>query len=117
MAVNKRDRKRAQRRALRVKGRIKEISTLPRISVYKSLKYIYAQLIDDNARETLASFSSLQLDSKGDKKAQAHKVGLELAKRAKEKGVSAVVFDRGKSKYHGRVQAVAEGLREGGLKV
>jgi large subunit ribosomal protein L18 len=117
VAVTKKDLLRAKRRALRVKGHIKRVSTLPRISVYKSLKYIYAQLIDDATQKTLASCSSLQLQSTGDKKARAHAVGLELAKRAKEQGVEAVVFDRGKFKYHGRIAAVAEGLREGGLKV
>ncbi|MFC1842776.1 50S ribosomal protein L18 [Candidatus Dependentiae bacterium] len=107
---------RAKRRALRVRKKFK--TELPRVSVFRSLKYIYAQIIDDNKNTTLASCSSLELKGlKGDKKKIANAVGKELAKRAQEKGVQEVVFDRGSFLYHGRVKALADGLREGGLKI
>lgn len=91
---------------------------MPRVSVFKSLNHIYAQLIDDAKQTTIASSSTLELSTlKGDKKAQAHAVGVALAKKAHDLGVTAVVFDRGSFLYHGRVKMVADGLREGGLKV
>ena len=78
---------------------------------------MYAQIIDDMNHQTVASCSSLELDGlQGDKTAVARAVGIELAKRAKAKGVDAVVFDRGRFKFHGRVKALADGLREGTLK-
>ncbi len=78
---------------------------------------MYAQIIDDMNQHTIASCSSLEMDNvTGDKSAMAHAIGLELAKRAKAKGVDAVVFDRGRFKFHGRVKALADGLREGTLK-
>lgn len=118
MSVEKRLKMRAQRRALRVRTGIKRNSSLPRVSVFRSLKYIYAQLIDDVAHKTLASCSSLELkDATGDKKAIAQSVGRELAKRAQSQGVNAAVLDRGSALYHGRIKALAEGLREGGLKI
>ena len=99
MSVEKRLKVRAQRRALRVRSGIKRNSTLPRVSVFRSLKYIYAQLIDDAAHTTLVSCSSLELKDavSGDKKAIAQSVGRELAKRAQSKGISAAVLDRGSS--------------------
>jgi len=119
MSINtRRIRTRAKRRAARVRRRIKGTNSLPRVSVFRSLNHMYAQVIDDATHATLISCSSLELkDLKGDKKTVARSVGLELAKRAQDKGVSAVVFDRGRFLYHGRVHAFAEGLREGGLKV
>jgi large subunit ribosomal protein L18 len=117
MATGKKDKIRTQRRALRVKNKIKQVSSLPRVSVFRSSNHIYAQLIDDTTRKTVASCSSLVLDKGEDKKAQAHNAGLELAKKAIAAGVEAVVFDRGQFKYHGRVKALADGLREGGLKL
>lgn len=79
---------------------------------------MYAQIIDDSTHKTLVSFSSVVLGKHdGDKKSVAHKVGVELAKLAKSQGVHAVVFDRGALLYHGRIKALAEGLREGGLKL
>lgn len=108
---------RKEKRKLRVRSRLK-VSTLPRVSVFKSLNHIYAQLIDDSKHATLASCSTRELTKlKGDKKAQAHAVGMELAKRAQGLGVKEVVFDRGHFLYHGRLQSLADGLREGGLKV
>ena len=117
MSVLKRIQKRAQRRALRVRNHIRKNSDLPRVSVFRSAKHIYAQLIDDNVQKTLVSCSSLELTVAGDKKAMARSVGLELAVRAKNKGVEAAVFDRGSFLYHGRVKSLADGLREGGLKI
>src|SRR4051794_9091071 len=106
---------RAHRRAQRVRTRLK-IGELPRVSVFRSLKQIYAQLIDDKQHRTIASCSSLELKSvKGDKKAVAQAVGKELAQRALKNGIEAALFDRGSFLYHGRVAALAEGLREGGL--
>ena len=81
------------------------------------MKHIYVQIIDDNAHKTLLGFSSLNLSTKaGDKKAVAKLVGMELGKLAVEKNIENVFFDRGLYLYHGRVQALADGLRESGLK-
>ena len=117
MSIKKKIKAGAKRRALRTRKRFKN-STLPRVSVFRSLRHIYAQIIDDSAQKTLVSCSTLDLkELTGDKKVVAHSIGLELAKRAKDKGLSAVLFDRGRFLYQGRVKALAEGLREGGLKV
>ncbi len=117
MATNKKDRITAARRVLRVRAKVKRYGMPPRVSVFRSLKHMYAQIIDDMNHQTVASCSSLELDElQGDKTAVARAIGLELAKRAKAKGVEAVVFDRGRFKFHGRVKALADGLREGTLK-
>lgn len=117
MSLKRKIAQRAFRRASRVRARMKN-SSLPRVSVFRSLKHIYAQVIDDTAQKTMASCSSLELEGlKGDKKAVAHAVGLELAKRAAGQSVTKVVFDRGSFLYHGRVKALAEGLREGGMSI
>jgi large subunit ribosomal protein L18 len=88
----------------------------PRLSVYRSNKYIYAQLIDDFAGHTLASASSLEDGVQGDTPTdESHRVGELIAERAQEKGIDKAVFDRSGYRYHGRVQALAEGAREGGL--
>jgi len=105
----------AKRRAFRVRERIRRESDLPRVSVFRSLNHIYAQLIDDQQGKTLASTSSLALKATGNKKDVARTVGKALAEKAKEINIEAVVFDRGPYKYHGRVQELADGLREGGL--
>jgi len=116
VSIIRRLKERAKKRALRVRRKIK--ADVPRVSIFRSLTNIYAQIIDDNSHATLVSCSSLELkDLKGDKKAIANQVGKELAKRAQEKGVSEVTFDRGRFLYHGRVKALADGLREGGLKI
>jgi len=109
------------RRTYRVRNKFVSRGKMPRVSVYRSLKQIYVQIIDDATHSTLASYSSKLVSSKlvsakGDKTAIAKQVGLELAKLAKEKSVENVFFDRGSYRYHGRVHALAEGLREGGLK-
>ena len=117
MAIHKKDRIKAARRTMRVRAKVKRYGMPPRVSVFRSLKHMYAQIIDDMNNNTLASCSSLEMDEmKGDKTAVAYAIGLELAKRAKEKGVDSVVFDRGRFKFHGRVKALADGLREGTLK-
>jgi len=82
--------------------------------VYRSLKHIYAQIVDDITHITLVGISS-QKFKEGTKKERSYKCGQELAKLAKEKGIKRVVFDRSGYKYHGRVKALAEGAREGGL--
>jgi len=92
----------------------------PRLSVFRSSKHIYAQIIDDAKGETLAAASSLEKEVRGDAKTGANvdaakAVGVRVAQRAKEKGVKQVVFDRGGYLYHGRVKALAEAAREGGL--
>ena len=118
MSVLRKIQQRKNRRAVRVRASIRACSTLPRISVHRTLKQIYAQIIDDSARITMVSFSSLELKNvSGDKTAIAHAVGKELAQRAKDKGIASAVFDRGSFVYHGRVKALADGLREGGLTI
>ena len=109
---------RTERRKYRVRNRLKrQRSDRLRVSVSRSLNNIYAQIIDDRHHKTLASFSSLQLGKKtGDKKKIAHQVGIELGKKAVDLSVDTIFFDRGCHQYHGRVKALAEGAREGGLK-
>ncbi len=117
MAINKKDRKRAKRRALRVRSSVNK-GGLPRVSVFRSHKQIHGQIIDDIKHHTIVSFASSQLENpSGDKKAIAHIVGKELAQKAKAKGIDRVLFDRGSYKYHGRVKALADGMREGGVTI
>ncbi|WP_455475224.1 50S ribosomal protein L18 [Bartonella sp. B17] len=110
-----------QRRARRVRRRIKMVSNArPRLSVYRSNQNIYAQIIDDLRGCTLVSASTLESDLKksfksGSDKKAAFAVGALIAERAKKAGVSEVIFDRGAYVYHGRVKALAEAAREGGL--
>ena len=113
-----------QRRHLRVRRTVRGSTERPRLSVFRSLAHIYAQVVDDRDGRTLAAASSLDPEvregaagaKKGGKKTEAGKlVGRLVARRAKEHGVSRVVFDRGGYLYHGRVKAVADGAREGGL--
>ena len=113
----KKIRMRTQKRAFRVRGKFVSRGEKPRVSIYRSLNHIYAQIIDDNLKNTLTSFSSQSLkDVNGDKKAIAKEVGKELGRRAREQKIHEVFFDRGSYKYHGRVAALADGLRESGLK-
>lgn len=86
-----------------------------RLSVFRSARYIYAQVIDDRTGRTLAEANSKALGAKGSKTDQAGEVGTVLAERAREAGVTRVVFDRGPYRYHGRVKALADAAREGGL--
>ena len=107
-------RKRHERLRLRISGSAER----PRLSVFRSAKYIYAQVIDDTTGRTLAAASSRETDLGGDSKVDAARsVGRALAERAKAAGVSAVVLDRGGYQYHGRVRSLAEGAREGGLEL
>ena len=110
----------AARRANRVRRAIKATGRL-RLSVHRSSKQIYAQIIDDAKGETLVAASSLEKSNRDSMKTGANveaakSVGEQLAKKAVEKGISEVVFDRGQYMYHGRVKALADGAREGGLK-
>lgn len=107
-----------QKRHTRVRGKISGTAECPRLNVYRSLSHIYAQLIDDVKGVTLVSASTVEKDFEeyGGNKAAARKVGELLAKRASEKGITECVFDRGGYIYHGRVQELADGAREGGLK-
>ena len=106
------------RRHARLRKKVSGTTVRPRLVVSRSSRHMVAQLIDDVAGHTLASASSLEADVRaldGDKKAKAAKVGELLAARAREAGVTAVVFDRGGYVYHGRVAALANAAREGGL--
>jgi len=116
--VNRPDSNKARlKRHARVRSKIKGTADCPRLDVFRSLQNIYAQLIDDTTGTTLVAASSTEKDFKdyGGNKDAAKKVGELLAKRALEKDIKDVVFDRGGYVYHGRVQALAEGAREGGL--
>jgi large subunit ribosomal protein L18 len=109
------------RRHHRVRQKVSGTADRPRLCVFRSLNHIYAQVIDDARGHTLVTASTLDTeiaaDSKGKKKTgKAEMVGALLAKRAVEKGISQVAFDRGGSLYHGRVKALAEAARKGGLK-
>ncbi|HEY1037443.1 MAG TPA: 50S ribosomal protein L18 [Candidatus Paceibacterota bacterium] len=101
------------RRRKRIRAKISGTAERPRLSVYKSNAYIYAQVIDDSKGVTLAAASSM--NAKGNKTEAAKAVGAELAKLAKSKGISKIVFDRGGFIFTGRVRALADGAREGGL--
>ncbi len=117
--VKKMDRNKARlHRHVRVRGKISGTSLRPRLNVFRSAKHIYAQIIDDVAGVTLCAASTMEKDFEGfgGNKEAGHKVGEILAKRAVEKGISEVVFDRGGYIFHGRVKELAEGAREGGLK-
>ena len=104
------------KRHKRIRGKISGTAECPRLNVYRSNKNIYAQVIDDVAGVTLVSASTLDSEVSGNTKTeQASSVGAVVAKRAVEKGIKEVVFDRGGYLYHGRVQALAEAARENGL--
>ena len=106
------------RRHTRLRKKIEGTAVRPRLVVTRSARHVFVQIVDDSKGHTLASASTLEADlrtSDDDKTAKARKVGELLAERAKAAGVSAVVFDRGGNRYHGRVAAIAEGAREGGL--
>jgi large subunit ribosomal protein L18 len=106
------------RRHLRLRKKVSGTPARPRLVVTRSTRHMTAQVVDDSVGRTLASASTLEADLRsfgGDKTAKARKIGELVAERAKAAGVEAVVFDRGGNKYHGRVAAVADGAREGGL--
>lgn len=107
-----------ERRRIRVKAKIIGTQKRPRLSVFRANKYIYAQIIDDSAKKTLVMVSEKDIknhDTKKTKTEKAAEVGQIIAKRALDQKISSVVFDRGSSKYHGRVKALADGARTGGL--
>ena len=114
-------RARRERAHLRGRNRVAGSPARPRLAVYKSLRYIYAQIIDDLAGSTLVAASSLEKDVRSalgkstDNKDAAKAVGAKVAERALEKGIKSVVFDRSGYIYHGKVKALAEGAREKGL--
>jgi large subunit ribosomal protein L18 len=103
------------RRHARLRKKIRGTATRPRLVVTRSTRHVYAQVVDDVHGVTLASASTYGLEIDGDKKAAARRVGELVAERAKAAGVSAVVFDRGGDKYHGRIAALADAARENGL--
>ncbi|PFG34009.1 50S ribosomal protein L18 [Sanguibacter antarcticus] len=107
-----------KRRHFRLRKKVSGTPLRPRLVVTRSARHITAQVVDDTVGKTVASASTLEADfrsAEGDKSAKARKVGELVAERAKAAGIDAVVFDRGGNKYHGRVAAVADGAREGGL--
>ena len=101
----------------RIRNKVSGTTERPRLAVFKSLKHIYAQVIDDATGKTIVSVSSMDKDSatKGANKAAAKAVGALIAKKAKDKGITRVVFDRGGYLYHGNVKALADSARENGL--
>lgn len=109
-----------RRRHARVRKRIQGTAARPRLIVNRSARHIFAQVIDDEAGVTLASASTMEADLRAleaEKTEKARKVGEMIAQRAEDAGVTQVVFDRAGHKYHGRIAAVADGAREGGLKL
>jgi len=105
------------RRAKRVRSKIKGSMDCPRLVVFKSLKHVYAQLVDDAGRKTITGVSSLKggLNSSGNKTEKAKAVGEAIAKKARELGIKKIVFDRSGYLYHGKVKALAEAARKSGL--
>ncbi|MGN6244658.1 MAG: 50S ribosomal protein L18 [Motilibacteraceae bacterium] len=106
------------RRHLRVRKKVTGTPVRPRLVVTRSSRHVFVQVVDDTASRTLASASTMEADLRaldGDKTAKAKRVGELVAERAKAAGVDSVVFDRGGNRYHGRIAAVADGAREGGL--
>jgi large subunit ribosomal protein L18 len=107
-----------KRRHSRVRKKLSGTAERPRLVVTRSARHIMVQIVDDTVGKTLASASTMEKELKsaaGDKSAKSREVGKLLASRAKTAGISAVVFDRGGNKYHGRIAALADGAREGGL--
>ena len=107
------------RRHFRLRKKIEGTTARPRLIVHRSARHLHAQLVDDSVGRTLASASTIEADVRaleGDKTAKGKKVGELIAERAKAAGVEAVVFDRGGHDYHGRIAALADAAREGGLK-
>ena len=101
----------------RIRGRVKGSAERPRLAVFRSVKHIYAQVIDDSLGQTVAAAASNEKDGKnGGNLAGAKAIGKLVAERAQDKGIKSVVFDRGGYQYHGRVKALADAAREAGLK-
>ena len=117
MAVVRRKRLHREKRRRRVRRKIFGTAQRPRLSVYRSNAHIYAQLIDDQAGHTLVAADSREVGAAENRTQAARKVGELVANRAAEAGIEEAVFDRGGNKYHGRVAALAEGARTGGLRL
>ncbi len=117
MAVAEKKRLHREKRRKRLRRKVVGTAERPRLSVYRSNVHIYAQLVDDYAGHTLAAADSREVGEAENRTEAARKVGELVARRAAEAGVEEVVFDRGGNKYHGRVAALAEGARSGGLKL
>ena len=105
-----------QRRKLRIRKKVFGTSEKPRMSIFRSNKHIYAQIMDDEKERTLLGMSTASLKTEGTKTEKSYELGKKIGRAAIEKKISAVVFDRGSSKYHGRVAETAKGAREAGLK-
>ena len=114
---NQREKLREKRKA-RIRAKVFGTKDIPRVSVFRSSRHIYTQIVDDVKGKTVIAASDLELDSKDktNKKRKAYEVGKLLAKKALKKKIKKVVFDRGGYKYHGRIKELARGAREGGLK-
>lgn len=110
--------RRADRRRVRIRHQVRGVPGRPRLVVSRSIRHMYAQVVDDQAGTTLLGLSSMSSTLKldGDKKSQCRQLGVAVAAKAKELGVETVVFDRDRYPYHGRIRMFAEGAREGGLK-
>ena len=115
MGIPKTREEQRKRRHLRVRKTVTGTAERPRLVIRRSLKHIYAQLVDDVAQRTLLTVTSGAVEGEGKKTEKSAEVGRQVAARAKEAGITKVVFDRAGYKYHGRVKAVADGAREGGL--
>lgn len=103
------------KRAIRVRAKIRSTGSLPRLSVFRSSEYVWVQIIDDKSGRTLASASDKSLKLSGTKIEKSKVVGKTIAKLALKQGINKIVFDRGAYRFHGRVKAVAEAARAGGL--
>jgi|SRR5579864_7160586 len=105
-----------QQRKIRISSKVRGTDEKPRLSVFRSNGSIYAQLIDDEKRKTIIGVSEKHIENKkGTKTEKAKALGLTLATKASEKNIKHIIFDKGNYKYHGRIKAIAEGAREGGL--
>jgi large subunit ribosomal protein L18 len=104
-------------RHIRIRAKVKGTSVRPRLAVYKSNRYLHAQVIDDAAHKTLIGVSTKDIAAKAKKMDAAKQLGVELAKRAKAAGIEAVVFDRGGFRFAGRIATLANAVREGGIKM
>jgi large subunit ribosomal protein L18 len=114
VGIPKTGRDRRYKRHLRVRNKVSGTPERPRLVVFRSLKHIYAQLVDDTSSKTIATVSDLNIEQ-GKKAERAAEVGKLIAERAKTAGITRVVFDRAGYRYHGRIKAVADGARKGGL--
>jgi len=116
MDINKAKNQKYERRKKKIRSKIEGRKDCPRLSVFRSNKGMFLQLIDDQEGKTLVSASSNEIKNKGKKVDLSFELGKLIAQKAKDKKIEKIVFDRGGYKYHGRVKAVADGAREGGLK-